>query len=299
MTGLRRTLRAAGAAALASSLGAPCAATASAAGDLSALRDAYLGVRSVHVRAQARIEVARAGKARVSGLGSFEYWWDRGRYRIECRSDPALGLANDVDIAYDGARYQYFERSALILSYQAGEPEQVPTALPNPWLLAFEFLSREGDACPGCRVRHADLADEALWRARYEPTAARAPRARELEIAAGTADHAPLSYRVSLDGAGRPRRIDRIAAAGASVFSIRVRDYIEKDAGGRALSAPKAASLRGTGADGSVWIEMQVDELTLDAPVEAARFSLDAALARSVWDGDARRFVREPSGPTR
>src|SRR5438067_4345912 len=57
---------------------------------LDATRQKYAVVQSVHIKATVKIDLY--GASRKSGNGSYEYWAEGDRYKVQCRTDPALEL---------------------------------------------------------------------------------------------------------------------------------------------------------------------------------------------------------------
>jgi hypothetical protein len=125
------------------------------ASSLENLRRKYAEINSVHIAADAKI--ALYGSKFTVGLGSFEYWAQGNRYRYSCRTDKSLKLATDLDVAYNGERFQFLDLRAGTLSYRSLDEVRSTAALPNPLFLPVEYLSKEDDDCVLCRLRLSDM----------------------------------------------------------------------------------------------------------------------------------------------
>lgn len=91
------------------------------------------------------------------GTGTFEYWAEGNRYRTSCHTDAQLELLGDVDMAYDGARFYYFDRQAGMLGHRVEDEEKTFAALPNPFFLPVDFFTNDRDECTFCRLRLKDF----------------------------------------------------------------------------------------------------------------------------------------------
>lgn len=123
--------------------------------------DYFAALASVHMEADVRI-----AKGGVSGTGTFQFWADGDKYRINC-STPSkrLGLMSDLQIAFDGGRFQFYHADAEVLSLLDGDRPTVPTAVPNPFFLPADYLSRDSDSCPGCQLKLRDFRERRPTRA--------------------------------------------------------------------------------------------------------------------------------------
>ena len=131
--------------------------------ELEAIRQFYLAIHSVHLKARADISRTIAlsptqTQTRV-GTGELEYWEVENLFRSDTRTSPELGLIDDMDAAYDGSVSQlirYFSPepgsthhpSQLFLS--AGR-HHIPSPVPNPLFLPVDFVKITVDNCPACQ----------------------------------------------------------------------------------------------------------------------------------------------------
>ncbi len=120
---------------------------------VAAARSFYAAVAAVHVEADVRVT-----KDGVSGLGTFQYWADGEKYRVNCTM-PAdrLGIMSDVQVAFDGRQFQLYHAAADVLSLFEGDRPTIPTAVPNPFFLPVDYLSKDSDACPACQLKLQNL----------------------------------------------------------------------------------------------------------------------------------------------
>src|SRR6266567_8813613 len=127
----------------------------------------YSKLRSIHFIAHAAIWVVPHDD-QVRGTGEFEFWAAADRYRVRCVTSRQLGLASDLEIAFDGDRWQMFEHEHGLLALKKGDNPMMVLALPNPLFLPLDFLSLQTDTCPICAVRLTDLQDPSFWSRRTQ-----------------------------------------------------------------------------------------------------------------------------------
>lgn len=268
---------------------------------LENLRRKYASVDSVHIVADAKITVYGGNFA--TGRGSFEYWAEGVRYRIKCSTDKQLKLSSDVDIAYNGERFQFFDVAAGTLSYSSIDDFRSHAALPNPFFLPVDFLSRSDDDCRLCRLRLSDMkSDSERWSRRAQALEKKAERydtsnnvVTELEMPGGTTQKTPFNLRITMSGPDEetawPSQIERIDPNRRVRASVSFKDFMENSP----LRLPRDITVTVFDEIGnlSFRLEYAVKLLEVNRPVDNETFTLSFDNAEGVWDSDKMRFVKE------
>jgi hypothetical protein len=259
-------------------------------------------LRSIHMQASARIEIY--GDNPKSGTGSYEYWAAGKLYKIRCHTDPELGFAPDIDMAYDGKRFYFLDRGSAMLSYRQLDEAKSPVALPNPLFLPLDFLSDDDDDCLFCALRLPDLASQSeRWRLRQEGLAVKSTGKNtingltetELEMPGGVLDKRAFKLRVrmleGLDGTARPLRIDRVGADGKLLTSLTFDDFAESGL----ANWPRSMTVEGFDESSNLMMRLSysVKLLDVDQRIEPGTFAIGLDEAEGVWDSDEKRFLKE------
>ena len=276
--------------------------TAKSARDLEDLRQKYSRVRSVHVIASAKIIIYQS--PRREGIGSFEYWADGDRYRINCRTDLQLGLQTDTDLAYDGGRFYYLDRQTKVLSYRKLDEEKSFSALPNPFFLPVDFLSNDNDECVFCKLRLKDFrSTSARWELQKGKISIRSKRkepgaqleSTELEIPGDVIDKKASKFRLRLDakanGIGQLTKIERMQPDGKLLTSLMFSNFIPTAAG----DFPRSIKIQVFDDQSAVVMEVDytIQKIEIDQPLDPSIFTIKTDEAEGVWDSDEKKFIKE------
>lgn len=269
---------------------------------LERFRQQYAGARSIHIAADAQITLY--GSSFRVGTGSYEYWAAGDQYKIKCHTDPQLGFLKDVDIAYDGKQYYYFDRGSSLLSYQHQDVSKTIGALPNPLFLPVEFLSNEDDSCPFCALRLSDFKfTNTRWNDRAALLEVKAHKKDEntgatstdLEMPGGTKSKRPFKIRLRMhegtDGKIHLVRIDQIGLDEKVLTSLSFDNFRPTALG----EFPLTITSEGFSENSSLVFRMvyTVKTLEINQPLEESIFTVDFREAERVWDSDARKLVKE------
>lgn len=275
---------------------------------LERVRQKYAAARSVHLLATAQISFFGANPR--SGSGSYEYWAEGNRYKMKIHADARLGLSGDVEIAYDGNRFYSFNRASGVLAYQREEAEKNPSPFANPLFLQLLFLSNEGDDCRLCGHRWKDLkSPNPKWEMRASAAeikstgrdAQKGHSLTELEMPGGSERNRAFKLRVVLaetaDGKSRVIRMNRIFAGGSAYSSYTFDNFAASELG----DFPQTIKVEGFDDNSELLarIEYTIRTLEINHPIENANFKVSFDDAPAVWDGDARRFVKEKPAKSR
>lgn len=275
--------------------------TAAARSDLRQLAAAYGALDGIYLRAELHVDSLRDARGTVGGQGTYELWISGEQYRVRSTASPSLGLANDIDVIYDGSQTYYFDRTLGVLAIEKGEASHIPTPLPNPLGLGFQFLP-ERPTCPGCRIDLRGLDDRGRWLSWRAGTAGS-------KTATGfrfTQKEDPrLAVEIDLDsfGPGRMAVPVRIAETleGTS-YEFGMSEYESLDTGSALVPIARTISMRITaaspggrpgstpGAGQEMLATMTISTLATD--VDARDFFPDFDSARSIWDGQLDMFLQ-------
>ena len=259
---------------------------------LERLRQFYAEIRSVHLDAGAWI-----WNPTRSGEGTYEYWADGEKYRLRSTADPRLGLAQNVEAAWDLDKFQthYLEESRLHLREQ--NLGKVPAAFENPFFLPVSFLTADDDTCPTCETTLKLVMDETRWAARVG-LARSVPAGRSrvnLTLPGGQLAGKPYYHRVLVDTRrNEVLRMELVRPDGRVFGAIDFSRFAP--VAGSAIPFPHHIVLTSFDEQGqrSGGVHFMVKTLELNRPIEPERFTLAAADARIVIDEDARTFLKHP-----
>jgi hypothetical protein len=268
------------------------------ASSLNRLREGYLGVSGAMTWSVAVSGGPAAGGAPVDG--AFGAWFDGPRYRYALEIDQALGLSGWREVAFDGTFFYLFDPVRSTLLREERDPKQAPLGVPNPLMLAWDFLSEDSDACNGCALRVSDLAQPAIWDARLDSmTLIDEDPARgivRVSIPGGVLEGRRFKSWVSLVGPpGKkvPVRIQRVLDDGVVLSDITMSEPAMVEGSGVALMMPRRIVIQADGV-ASVAYGMTSAEVSRKGSRDASAFAIDPARADRFWDGPQRKLVTKP-----
>jgi hypothetical protein len=271
-------------------------------------------IDSVRLHAKGVLEISRNlvdGSPFASPqVGAVEYSYAAAgrKYRIETSTTGNLPIAPDYSVAYDGRQFELLSVRDRMLSVRQEDSASLPVALPNPFLLYWDFLNVADDGCDGCMPRLADL------RAKGGKLAAAA--AARLPVPA-TMPQPGVAMVVELPGAAtrgtryvnhlflgrngsswRPLGNESWTPDGRLVSRVLYRDFTAIAAGaqGLALDFPSHITVDEfdveRGGEKSLHLEYFVDSVEFNRELRDRDFSLDWSKADKVWDSDSRMFLQ-------
>lgn len=250
----------------------------------------------------------------VTGL--FDLLASNGRYRYRTdvsRSNPIL---THYEIAFDGNRWQMFDREAGLLSYQRAEPTMNPMGIPNPMMLVWDFLSPDSDSCAACRLDLTDLASPQVWARVGSMRVAGLDAAGAIiaDFPGGMLEGREFTYRVKFLGEPNrrtPATIERLALDGSTLTRMSLRDYQTFAGETGELTGPQTIVIEETCEQpveptpigpveplirtrpaGPFVYQLVAIDLTSRTAASVGAFRIDFAKARSIWDSDARVMVK-------
>jgi hypothetical protein len=160
--------------------------------------------------------------------------WDGDRSFIALHLDPALELSAPLETAFDGATFEVFDPQAslLIRTPSGAKPRHSPMGLPNPAMLAWDFLSEHADTCDGCSLRPGDLADPQVWEGRLDQMhlvdLSPDQQTVVIRVPGGVLDGLSFEHWVTLEGPPglrHPTRIQRVADTGTVLTDLTISSY--------------------------------------------------------------------------
>lgn len=272
---------------------------------LRALQSQMAKIQSVHLRVSSRILILRpesSGQPETAGNGSFEYWAAGEKFRISSKSDPSLQFMQDMEWAFNGQIFQILDHSMKLLSLRKGNLSPIATALPNPFFFAVEYLSREGDSCPGCTLKLGDLRDADLWNARLASavvsTVPGVGGSPAIDITAESLGGQAQKYRVHLgttEFGTLPVRVDPLDSAGQPSGLIEISSYRQIVTGGDTFHIPDKVVFVAwdpSANEASLRAFFQIEELSINQLLDAAVFEIPKSAASRVFDEDAGAFLK-------
>jgi len=268
---------------------------------LENLRRKYAAIDSVHIIADAKI--AMYGEDFRVGLGRFEYWARGNKYRTKTSTDKLLKLNTDLDVAYDGERFYYFDQRSGILSYRSTDDLRSHAALPNPLFLPLDYLSNDDDECPLCKLRLSQVkSDNVRWGTRARSLEVKAKRHEssdrvitDVEMPGGKMRGRPFKLRMRLVGTeednANPLQIERISPEGQVLSVITFDGFMDNSS----LPMPRDILITVFDANGNVALRLEytIKLLEINQSFDNRIFTISFDDAEGVWDTDGRRFVKE------
>jgi hypothetical protein len=270
--------------------------------ELEELHEKYARVRSVHMVATAKISIYQ-GRI-LEGTGSFEYWAEGNRYRTSCHTDPQLELLSDIDMAYDGARFYYFDRQAGMLGHRVEDEEKSFAALPNPFFLPVDFFTNDRDDCTFCRLRLKDFQSRTTrWDKRKDKISIRSSGKdqatqldlTEVEMPGEVIDKKDTKFRLHLtanaNGLAHATKIERLQLDDKPLTSIVSSDFTSTPAG----DFPRRIQVQAFDAQSTVvmQVDFYIQTLEVNQPIDNSVFKVNDEEAEVVWDSDEKRFIKE------
>lgn len=258
-------------------------------GDLVALdlvRNTFRTMGSLHVRGVADVRTESLAGVVQSGRGTFEHWELGNKYRIESTVDPSVrSLHSGTTMTYDGSQYAYYDSVSDIVAYAVLDRRNNPTSLPNPLFFMIDFLGRGNeDGCFNCFLRLADLNDEPRWlealgSAKFGPSGF-------IDVVREVPGGHRFHHRVGISDDRRITTVERLdeTTGESSLF-----EFSEHDSNGlpRVVTLTAHDTKRGT-----LKIRFEIEVLEPAAGADEKVFRFDSSQVSTVWDDDARAFLR-------
>ncbi len=234
------------------------------------------------------------------GNGTYAFWGAGAQYRIRTELDEDLGLAGNLDLAYDGRQFQIHDFATDTLSYQTSDTRALPISIPNPLFLAIDFINRDNDACPACSTLLGDMGDRAHWNQRLQDTQSiTRGGATAVRVPGGTYQGTAFHFEVTLADfpQGRlPAQIDRYADDGRIMARVVLHEYELVRVGRVEIPVARRLSIASADFEGdrqqNMFADIDITTLEINNNLPSDAFAIDIANAGTVWDGDQGRFLK-------
>ncbi len=283
--------------------------------DLRRSFDSYASIESIYIHADVKISLfEKIGSwpedepfiAQTDRPGSVEYWARDDMFRVVATTDPALHLIEDLEVAFDGNLYQlhFLSQSLLTITADGKNNPTIITAIPTPAFLAFDFVSRNGAQCPGCRLKLADFSDPLEWSKRLPS----AMRISHEDLGEGLSIHAndgsDNRYHVYLqkldDVTTMPFVIERfVNNAFYRTTDLKQYEHFVTNQG-KDVWIPQlieSNTYRVNKTDGTKTrvfsMAYSVDQIEVDRIDDASIFTIDTSSISTVWNSDRREVVKK------
>jgi hypothetical protein len=273
---------------------------------LRRLEQTYGKLTSVHLSSRFTMTIYRGEDGEVLGepvvgSGEFEYWAEGTKYRFRYEVDPQLELLASNEVAYDGQTYQRYLVADDVLALHTGDKDQVPAAVPNPFFLPLNFLTRETEDCPFCILKLSHLSEPAVWDDAMGKLSSASGPPGLLVLSSGDRGEPgrfELRFERSEEGAPRITKLVRLAPSGDEMRATFSR-YAAARGPGLKAEFPMLMDVDFPSHDGSDVgmgeLRIVVTGLEINQPIDDARFRLDRETVRHIWDEDGERWVKHPS----
>ncbi len=267
-------------------------------------------LHSLHVVADARIVIWDAALLHEAGattgvrpgeevVGRFETWALGPKYRISSFVDPDRLPGMEVQVAYDGERFQLLLDGTLSTSH-AGDRTWALPVLPDPLLQLVQIQHPLSDATADTVLRLKDVQAEepavdvswsqAIWHDAVVDGQAMWTTTLPGPVYEGRA----YWFRVYVDehSGGQVRRIERFDERGI-LTRTQFDDHRPVQTRAGRATLPHRVDLQLFSPPGTVAlsIELTISELQVDAELPHDVFVIEPTLAQRIWDDDAMAFV--------
>lgn len=257
----------------------------------------FAKMNSVHMEASVRVFISADltdDSEDILKNGTFSFWEYDGRFRIKSEIDPRLGLAANMEFAFDGVHYQNVLTEDSVLSIYTEDQHRYSTAVPNPLFLLVDFLSPDKSECPGCVLFLKDFQNESTWSSRMVKARESVSKSseRQVLVPGGFANGVGIIYRISFTDDKLIHKIDQLAAGGDRLTSLDFHHYRPVKEGGPLF--PRSVTATVFTADGEVAarIVYAIETLEVGDPISFDVFSINPEKLDVVLDGDTGDYVK-------
>jgi hypothetical protein len=269
------------------------------------IRSEYAKIKSVEMESTVAIELVN-GENIIKGNGKIRYIAQGNKYKYKVSVSENLekaGLMRNLDIAYDGNRYFMLDHQARVLSFQTQEDLKLSVALPNPFLLPLDFMSKDDDSCINCKLRLIDVRNPTTWVSRSNSIREILSDVNEIGvhklIAAdgGTIQGIPFDYRIRFLGESvssmKINSLSRNKKDGRMLTDTIFSGY--KNYEGYNVQFPYTIEVASYSEEGFFQLKAKftIDRLVLDDDFKPQAFTISYDEAEKVWDSDAKVLVKD------
>lgn len=270
---------------------------------LELLRQNYHELPTIHFRTTSALSIAKLNAGEQdSTVVTYEYWGDGEKYRIDYSGETPDGkeIKRKCSIAYDGKRFQNFDRVKSLFHYRREDIKYTPEIGPNPMLYPLIFLSPAWKT-PGSHLRFKDLNDDEIWDDAYRNAkpinneVSQSGMAFELPCGSREGSECICQVFFGSDPDYIPVKIVQCSKDHKDSISFEISDIQMIKSNGKKIFLPKSTRFQVT-VDGKAAAReeatFEILEVGVDLPPEI--FSINFARADKVYDDDAKVFLRHP-----
>jgi len=223
----------------------------------------------------------------------YEYWGNAEKYRSTFSSSDTMDGEKliDVDVAYNGEKFQRFDASSLIMNYRQEDINITPSFPHNPMIYPVIFcrpflLSPEDK---GSHLRLKDINNDTLLKSVLENCIAIDEDTAKIQTKFGNQTY--IYYLYFDGGSGSlPRKIE-LFADNQKMLSIDFNEFFT-DPKDEKINWPKSNKYTVHLKDGEIILDSNLSVFELEAKIHDGVFDLDHTKAKYIWDDDLELAVK-------
>jgi hypothetical protein len=267
------------------------------------LKAQYADVNTMHIRASAAIK-DNLSTGTIERKNDYEYWGMGENYRVNSSFVDNGDYKTQYDTAYNGKRFQIFEKHNSRFSYCKDNKDSNPFAPENPFLAPLLFMSKDDDNCPACTLKFADIRENNTWdekmaNARLITVSDQTKEQTVVEIPGGILRRNEFVFHVYFgsDYDYLPVKINRVSTKGELLNSMEI-TYEPINEGGKQTYWPKLVSQFVFDKDRNIVASLisTINQYQINERFSSDIFTIDFSSAEIVWDGDMEMLLRQKGG---
>ncbi len=203
-----------------------------------------------------------------------------------------MGLAPNLESAYDGKLYQILYLDDSRLSLWRKDPRQTPAPFPNPLYLPVSFLGLSGDSCDTCEWKSGDIRDSNRWLQRL--SMARTETPGSFLVPGGSLHENFFYYRVSVGNDGLIAKIESVLSTGKVFRAVELSNY--QQAEGSPHRYPFHLLVSAFDEEGKILgtVHYMVKALRFNGQMKSESFTISQKDAKVIIDEEAPTFLKHP-----
>ncbi len=233
--------------------------------------------------------------------GSFYYWADGDRYRVDSDMDPDNFPAMAAKIAYDGNRLQLLHMPSALMTVSWVDNNSLMPQLPNPLFELLQFRYVLSDESKHLRIRLKDIKADAVpaqfWNVAWTNVELDGLKLDKAEFPGGVMEGKSYSHHVytAPEKHDQPVRIDRVGEEG--IYTTTTFEHYTKVASASGVMHwPMSIEMKAYDTStGKTAGEMSflIQKLELDNPIANEKFDIRSdTVVQRVWDDDLEKFIQ-------
>jgi hypothetical protein len=223
-------------------------------------------------------------------------------YFIDTKWDPTPNY--DYKIAFDGKRYQELNRptSRLTILVHDPDPDQNPVHPDLPLFYPVQFLNVTEDGHLACPIKLGTVQDVSLVGKAEKECRWLDEGQMAVELPGRVRYSRPTTWQVYFGGGVvpyLPKRVRHVDNQGNVLEELIFDDYKAAIiSGGKKVYYPEITSRILKTKENAVFLEEKthITACAFNQSIDDSKFVIDFDEARSIWDGDAHKFIAEKGG---